>query len=65
MRSAASAIVDRTDYLKRVIDALTEAGFAPGMITGGGTGTHRIDADLGVLNELQVGLVRVHGPAVQ
>ena len=28
---------------------------APPVITGGGTGTHRIDADLGVFNELQVG----------
>ena len=26
-----------------------------GVITGGGTGTHRIDADLGLFNELQVG----------
>jgi D-serine deaminase-like pyridoxal phosphate-dependent protein len=46
---------DRTAYLKTVIDRLTQAGFAPGLITGGGTGTHRIDADLGVFNELQVG----------
>lgn len=50
-----SAMVDRTEYLKTVIAALTEAGFAPGVITGGGTGTHRIDADLGVFTELQVG----------
>src|SRR5690606_26345290 len=35
--------------------ALTDAGLPPGLITGGGTGTHRIDADLGVFNELQVG----------
>jgi 3-hydroxy-D-aspartate aldolase len=46
---------DRTAYLKTVIDRLTQAGFPPGLITGGGTGTHRIDADLGVFNELQVG----------
>jgi D-serine deaminase-like pyridoxal phosphate-dependent protein len=48
-------IVDRTDYLRGVIDALTAAGFAPRIITGGGTGTHRIDVELGLLNELQTG----------
>lgn len=50
-----NAIEDRTAYLQSVIAALTEAGFAPPMITGGGTGTHRIDAALDVLNEVQVG----------
>lgn len=50
-----SAIEDRTAYLQNVIAALKAAGFAPQMITGGGTGTHRLDASLGVLNELQVG----------
>ncbi|RYD90147.1 MAG: DSD1 family PLP-dependent enzyme, partial [Sphingomonadales bacterium] len=50
-----SAIEERTDYLRTVIAALTDAGLTPGLITGGGTGTHRIDADLGVFNELQVG----------
>lgn len=48
-------IIDRTDYLRGVIAALTEAGFAPGIISGGGTGTHRIDVELGLLNELQTG----------
>jgi 3-hydroxy-D-aspartate aldolase len=48
-------IVDRTDYLRSVIDALTGAGFAPRIISGGGTGTHRIDVELGLLNELQTG----------
>ncbi|RYZ10463.1 MAG: DSD1 family PLP-dependent enzyme, partial [Alphaproteobacteria bacterium] len=50
-----SAIEERTDYLRTVIAALTDAGLPPSLITGGGTGTHRIDADLGVFNELQVG----------
>ena len=50
-----AAIAERTAYLQSVIAALTGAGFPPAMITGGGTGTHRIDTDLGVLNELQVG----------
>lgn len=50
-----NAIAERTAYLQSVIAALAEAGLPPQMITGGGTGTHRIDAALGVLNELQVG----------
>ena len=49
------AMVERTDYLKTVIAALAEAGLAPTLVTGGGTGTHAIDAELGVLTELQVG----------
>ncbi len=50
-----TAIVERTAYLQEVIAALTEAGFAPGIVTGSGTGTHRIDLELGVFNELQAG----------
>jgi 3-hydroxy-D-aspartate aldolase len=50
-----AAIVERTAYLQDVIAALAEAGFAPEIITGSGTGTHRIDLDLGVFNELQAG----------
>lgn len=50
-----AAIADRTDYLRRVIEALSRAGYAPEVVTGGGTGTHRIDAELGVLTELQAG----------
>lgn len=50
-----AAIEERTDYLRTVIAAVTEAGFAPGIVTGSGTGTHRIDLDLGVFTELQVG----------
>jgi len=38
-----------------MIAALTEAGGAPEIVTGGGTGTHRIDAELGLFTELQVG----------
>ncbi|MEQ1781355.1 MAG: DSD1 family PLP-dependent enzyme [Hyphomonadaceae bacterium] len=48
-------IVDRTDYLRTIIAALTEAGFPPAIISGGGTGTHKIDVELGLLNELQTG----------
>ena len=50
-----AAIADRTDYLRSVIAALAEGGYAPDVVTGGGTGTHRIDAELGVLTELQAG----------
>ena len=50
-----TAIEERTAYLNTVIAALTEAGFAPDIVTGGGTGTHAIDLDLGVFTELQVG----------
>jgi len=46
---------ERAAYVRTVIQALTEAGGPPDIITGGGTGTHRIDADLGLFTELQVG----------
>jgi D-serine deaminase-like pyridoxal phosphate-dependent protein len=50
-----AAMVDRTDYVRGIVEKLTQAGLSPGVITGGGTGTHRIDVELGVFNELQVG----------
>ena len=50
-----AAIVERTAYLEQVIAALTDAGFAPGIVTGSGTGTHRIDLELGIFTELQAG----------
>ena len=50
-----AAIADRTAYLRTLIAALSDAHLAPPVVTGGGTGTHRIDAELGVLTELQVG----------
>jgi D-serine deaminase-like pyridoxal phosphate-dependent protein len=50
-----AAIAERTDYLRSVIAALESAGHGPEMVTGGGTGTHSIDAELGVMTELQVG----------
>jgi D-serine deaminase-like pyridoxal phosphate-dependent protein len=49
------AIVERTAYLRSVIAALAEVGFAPGIVTGSGTGTHHIDLELGVFTELQAG----------
>ena len=50
-----SAMHERADYLRGVIATLTDAGGAPEIVTGGGTGTHRIDAGLGIFTELQVG----------
>jgi D-serine deaminase-like pyridoxal phosphate-dependent protein len=50
-----AAIKERTAYLRTAIDALVAADLAPSIVTGGGTGTHRIDAALGVFTELQVG----------
>jgi 3-hydroxy-D-aspartate aldolase len=49
------AMIDRTDYLATVIAALTEAGYPPQIVTGSGTGTHRIDIELGLFTELQAG----------
>ena len=50
-----AAIQQKNEYLRTVIEALEQAGGAPPIITGGGTGTHRIDAELGTFTELQVG----------
>jgi D-serine deaminase-like pyridoxal phosphate-dependent protein len=50
-----AAMEDRAAYLRTVIAALTEAGGAPEIVTGSGTGTHRIDAEFGLFTELQVG----------
>lgn len=50
-----AAIVERTEYLSSVISALDTAGLKPSVVTGGGTGTHHIDGELGVLTELQAG----------
>ncbi len=50
-----AAMDKRAALIRGVIAALTAAGGAPGIVTGGGTGTHRIDAELGLFTELQVG----------
>jgi D-serine deaminase-like pyridoxal phosphate-dependent protein len=49
------AIAVRTRYLETVLAALREAGIGVPVVTGGGTGSFAIDAELGVLTELQVG----------
>ena len=48
-------IAERTEYLKSILAKLDAAGLKPGIVTGSGTGTHYIDAKLGVFTELQVG----------
>jgi D-serine deaminase-like pyridoxal phosphate-dependent protein len=48
-------IAAKTDYLRGVLAALAAAGHAVPVVTGGGTGSFAIDAELGVLTELQVG----------
>ncbi len=50
-----TAMQDRAAYLRTVLDALEAAGGKPAIVSGGGTGTHRIDATLGLFTELQVG----------
>ncbi|HZZ88420.1 MAG TPA: DSD1 family PLP-dependent enzyme [Caulobacteraceae bacterium] len=49
------AIAGKNARLSETIEALTAAGLAPPIITGGGTGTHAIDAEFGLFTELQVG----------
>jgi 3-hydroxy-D-aspartate aldolase len=50
-----AAMCERAVYLRSILSALTAAGTRPAIVTGGGTGTHRIDADLDLFTELQVG----------
>ena len=49
------AIVAKTERLRAAIDALKAAGLPPAIVSGGGTGSHAIDGELGVFTELQVG----------
>lgn len=50
-----AALVERTDFLRTVLDAIRADGHDIPRVTGGGTGSFAIDADLGVLDELQPG----------
>jgi len=50
-----AAIEERTAYLATIVRLLGESGLRPEIISGGGTGSHVIDAALGVFTELQVG----------
>ena len=49
---AAAAVSERLAYVSSV---LADAGLAPPLVTGGGTGTHDLDYRHGVLGELQAG----------
>lgn len=46
---------DRGAYIRSVVDALTAAGGPPPIVSGSGTGSHRIDSELGIFTEFQVG----------
>ena len=48
-------ISERNRKLGWTVAALSEAGLAPPVVSGGGTGTHAIDAEAGLLTELQCG----------
>ncbi|HMI18069.1 MAG TPA: alanine racemase [Sphingomonas sp.] len=50
-----SAITARNAKLAETIAALSASGLTPQVVTGGGTGTHGIDAEAGLLTELQCG----------
>lgn len=50
-----AAIRDRMAYLAQVLERLAAGGARPEIVTGAGTGTHRIDAAIGMLTEWQVG----------
>jgi 3-hydroxy-D-aspartate aldolase len=41
--------------LVRLVERLTAEGLKPRVVSGGGTGTHDIDPDIGVLTEMQTG----------
>jgi D-serine deaminase-like pyridoxal phosphate-dependent protein len=50
-----AAIRERTAYLENVLALLSSNHAAPSIVTGSGTGTHRIDGALGLYTEWQVG----------
>lgn len=50
-----AATQERLQYLRSVVEALRGAGFSVDIVTGGGTGTHRIDVEERLFTELQVG----------
>ncbi|WP_416907012.1 MAG: DSD1 family PLP-dependent enzyme [Polymorphobacter sp.] len=50
-----SDVAAKTHYLASIVEALRNAGLPPPVVTGGGTGTHALDAEFGVMTELQAG----------
>jgi 3-hydroxy-D-aspartate aldolase len=54
--SERSRLIDiQADRVRAVIAALTSAGLPPAIVTGGGTGSHGIDAATGLFTEIQPG----------
>lgn len=45
----------QADRVRAVVAALTSAGLPPAIVSGGGTGSHRIDAATGLFTEIQPG----------
>jgi len=50
-----TAVMERTARLGETLERLKAIGLPAPLVTGGGTGSHAIDAELGVFTELQVG----------
>lgn len=50
-----AAIVEHCKLLREVLATLSAAGVTVPIVTGGGTGSHAIDIELGLFTELQVG----------
>jgi D-serine deaminase-like pyridoxal phosphate-dependent protein len=48
-------VAEQWARLAGFVTALTEAGFRPGIISGGGTGTHKLDLEHGPFTEIQPG----------
>ncbi|MGA8771463.1 MAG: DSD1 family PLP-dependent enzyme, partial [Rhodomicrobium sp.] len=48
-------IAIQADRVRGVVAALVSAGLPPAIVTGGGTGSHRIDATMGLFTEIQPG----------
>ena len=46
---------DAITLVKTIAEGLQAAGLAPGLVSGGGTGSYRFEANSGVYNELQCG----------
>lgn len=51
----ARLIAVQVDRVRSFVAALTAAGLPPAIVTGGGTGSHRIDATTGLFTEIQPG----------
>jgi D-serine deaminase-like pyridoxal phosphate-dependent protein len=50
-----AALAERTAYLSDILEQLRGAGLPAEIVSGGGTGSFAVDAELGILNELQPG----------